>query len=84
MKFEKNIFELDKPHTVKFNLVGAKLPNTNDLYFRSKQHELVEQYSAARIFLNETETDDWNHWFNRKRLISGWIPSIHCFSYNDW
>ena len=19
-----------------------------------------------------------------KRLISGWIPSIHCFSYNDW
>ncbi len=49
---------------MKFNLVGAKLPNTNDLYFRSKQHELVEQYSAARIFLNETETDDWNHWFN--------------------
>ena len=64
MKFEKNIFELDKPHTVKFNLVGAKLPNTNDLYFRSKPHVLVVQYSAARIFLNETETDDWNHWFN--------------------
>ena len=20
----------------------------------------------------------------RKRSISGWIPSIHCFSYNDW
>lgn len=64
MEFKTDVFSLDKPSKVKFDLVGAKLPNANDLYFRSKQHELVEQYSAARIFMHETETDDWNHWFN--------------------
>ena len=64
MEFKNDIFTLDKPSSVKFDLVGAKLPNSNDIFFRSKQHELVEQYSAARIFMYETETDDWNHWFN--------------------
>ena len=38
-------------------------------YFRSKQKELVEQYSAARIFLRET--DDWEHWFN---LVEDDVP----------
>lgn len=64
MEFKNDIFTLDKPSSVKFELVGAKLPNSNDIFFRSKQHELVEQYSAARVFMHETETDDWNHWFN--------------------
>lgn len=64
MDFSTDIFSLDKPSKVTFNLVGAKLPNNHDLFFRAKQKELVEQYSAARIFLRETETDDWQHWFN--------------------
>ena len=58
MKFSTDIFALDKPSNVKFNLVGTALPTNNDLYFRTKQHELIEQYSAARIFMNETEIDD--------------------------
>lgn len=64
MEFKNDIFTLDKPSNVKFELVGAELPNGNDIFFRSKQRELVEQYCAARIFMYETETDDWNHWFN--------------------
>lgn len=64
MEFNTNIFSLDRPSKIKFDLVGAKLPNSNDVFFRAKQKELVEQYSAARIFMQETETDDWNHWFD--------------------
>lgn len=64
MEFKNDISTLDKPSSVKFELVGTKLPNSNDIFFRSKQHELVEQYSAARVFMREIETNDWNHWFN--------------------
>lgn len=64
MEFKTDIFSLDKPAKVKFELIGAKLPNNHDVFFRAKQKELVEQYSAARIFIRETETDDWKHWFN--------------------
>lgn len=64
MEFSTDVFSLDRPSKVKFDLVGSKLPNNTDVYFRAKQRELVEQYSAARIFMHETETDDWNHWFN--------------------
>ena len=63
MEFSTDIFSLDRPSQVKFNLAESKLPNSNDVYFRAKQSELVDQYSAARIFMHETETDDWNHWF---------------------
>ncbi|MFA5671861.1 MAG: hypothetical protein WC922_05345 [Synergistaceae bacterium] len=51
MDFNTDIFSLDRPSKVTFNLVGSKLPNSNDVYFRAKQRELVEQYSAARIFM---------------------------------
>lgn len=64
MEFKNDILTLDKPSNTKFGLNGVNLPSSNDISFRSKQQELVEQYSAARIFMNETDTDDWNHWFN--------------------
>lgn len=63
MKFETDIFTLSPPKKVTFNLVGATLPNNKDLFFRAKQREITEQYEAARLFLQETETDDWEHWF---------------------
>ena len=50
MEFTTDIFSLDTPSSVPFKLVGTRLPNNHDLFFRSKQKELVEQYSAARIF----------------------------------
>ena len=45
MEFKTDVFSLDKPSKVKFDLVGAKLPNANDLYFRSKQHIRECHYS---------------------------------------
>lgn len=65
MEFVGDIFSLERPTTRKISLLGASLPSSKDVYFRSKQKEIIEQYSAARIFMNETENTDWDHWFNR-------------------
>lgn len=65
MEFVGDILSLEQPSTRKFNLLGASLPSSKDVYFRSKQKEIIEQYSAARIFMYETENTDWDHWFNR-------------------
>lgn len=63
MDFNTDIYTLLPPKNVKFDLVGVKLPNNRDVFFRAKQQEIIEQYEAARSFLKETETDDWEHWF---------------------
>lgn len=63
MVFSNDLSLLSRPSNVEIDLLGAKFPNANDLFFRSKQEELVRQYEAARIFMYETETNDWNHWF---------------------
>ena len=63
MEFYTDILSLRGPSKLTFSFPLSKLPNSNDVYFRAKQKELVEQYDAARIFMHETETDDWNHWF---------------------
>lgn len=65
MYFENDIFSLLPPTKQTFELVGTVLPSNKDFYFRTKQKEIVDQYSAARIFLNETETEDWSHWFKQ-------------------
>lgn len=62
--FEKDIFSLLGSQNYKFNLVGSSIPTSKDVFFRAKQKELVEQYYAARIFLNETAKNDWEHWFS--------------------
>ena len=64
MFFNTDVFSLNPPSNKIYSLKGTKLPDSNDVFFRSKQSELIEQYSAARVFMYETETDDWNHWFN--------------------
>ncbi len=64
MEFKNDITTLDKPSNISIKLEDMVLPTNNDVYFLSKQQELVEQYKAARRFLVETETDDWNHWFD--------------------
>lgn len=65
MDFKNDIFTLSPSSKRTFNLVGTKLPNSKDVYFRAKQNEIIDQYAAARIFLNETEIDDWEHWFEK-------------------
>ena len=64
MDFANDIFTLEPPSKKSFKLEGTSLPTNKDLYFRTKQREIIDQYAAARIFLRETETDDWSHWFN--------------------
>lgn len=63
MEFVGNIRSLNRPESWKFSLLGASLPSSKDVYFRSKQIEIIEQYAAARIFMEETENTDWDHWF---------------------
>lgn len=66
MEFQTDIFQgVEPPSSSKYNLVGVKLPTSQDVYFMSKWHELFERYEMARIFLRKTEEDDWDYWFNR-------------------
>jgi hypothetical protein len=64
MEFKTDIFSLEPNGNRTVSLIGATLPTSKDVYFRAKQKELLNQYAAARIFMQETETDDWSHWFN--------------------
>lgn len=63
MKFYTDISELKQNQNVDIKVDGAKIPSHKDVFFRAKQNEIFEQYESARIFLRETETRDWNHWF---------------------
>lgn len=63
MKFQNDIHKLMPPSQKNINLIGATLPSNTDLFFRAKQREIVDQYKGARLFMNETETTDWQHWF---------------------
>lgn len=65
MEFANDIFTLSPPSKQSFKLEGTALPTNKDLYFRTKQREIIDQYAAARIFLNETEIEDWSHWFEQ-------------------
>ncbi len=65
IEFANDIFTLEPPTKQTFDLKGTALPTNKDLYFRTKQREIIDQYAAARIFLSETETDDWQHWFEQ-------------------
>ena len=62
MEFKNNHLSLRQPLEKTFSLIGLKLPTNKDVYFRAKQKELVDQYSAARIFLKETDCKNWEHW----------------------
>lgn len=64
MEFTGDIFALAPSANRKFSLIGATLPSSKDVYFRSKQQEMLEQYQAARIFMYETENTNWEYWFN--------------------
>lgn len=51
MDFANDIFTLE-PHTTQtFMFESVIFPTNKDLYFRTKQREIIDQYAAARIFL---------------------------------
>lgn len=63
MEFTKDIFRLNPSKGKVKRMTNLKPPSSRDVYFRAKQDEIFRQYESARIFLNEIETDDWDHWF---------------------
>lgn len=74
MKFDRKIFDImPNAHGVQFNLAEVKFPTSKDVFFRSKQKETLERYQAARRFMYELDTDDWEHYFkpnNDERINS--------------
>jgi len=62
MEFSTNLRELMPPQSFSVDVVGLKIPSNKDVYIRSLQEQIVEQYSVARMFLSETDTTDWQHW----------------------
>lgn len=45
MEFQTDIFQgVEPPSSSKYNLVGVKIPTSQDVYFMSKWHELFERY----------------------------------------
>lgn len=70
MLFKNDHLALMNSRNISVNLADVKLPNGNDVYFRAKQSEIVELYCAARIFMDLTETTDWDNWFSIADNIS--------------
>lgn len=62
LKFN-DIFTLLPSYNRKIDFTKVKLPNNQDVFFRSKQKEIIQQYNTARIFLLQTENENWEHLF---------------------
>lgn len=92
MDFKEDVNALRPPSNVKFNLVGAKLPNSQDIYFRAKQKELIDQYMGTRLYLSETDNSDWSHWYQKPddetvdgafhNIFKGYFYEAALFLYN--
>ena len=65
MEFEREVFDLMPPNNVSYSLNGLKMPSDKDIFFRAKQKETLDKYQAARRFMYELETDDWDHYFHK-------------------
>ena len=50
MEFQTDIFEgVQPPSSSKYNLLGVKLPTSQDVYFMSKWHEVFERYEIEEL-----------------------------------
>lgn len=68
MEFSREVYDLMPPSRRTFNLAGVKIPNDKDIFFRAKQKETLDRYQAARRFMYELETDDWDHYFRKSTI----------------
>lgn len=68
---EKDLFKTDiwseiaPAKGTSYNLIGLKMPTSQDIYFVSKWHELHDRYTTARLFLRKTQEFDYDYWFNQ-------------------
>lgn len=58
---------------------GIKIPEDRDFFFRAKQYELVDQYTAARFFLRQTEGDNYKGWISPTEK-----ENVDCGIQNTW
>ncbi len=56
-----------------------KVPEDRDFFFRAKQYELVDQYTAARFFLRQTDGENYKDW-----LFSTGNANADCGIQNTW
>ena len=63
--FSNDIFKtIAPPSSSMYMLKGVKLPNSHDVYFMAKWHELFQRYQSARLFLLKAYDGEWESWFN--------------------
>lgn len=65
MEFDHEVLDLMPLRSKTFNLFGLKTPSDKDIFFRAKQKETLDKYQAARRFMYELETNDWDHYFHK-------------------
>ena len=67
--FTETLENIRQNHNVQFQFQGTAMPDAVSTYFRSKQEELYQQYSTARLFLRQADQGtaeiSWDGWFNR-------------------
>ena len=56
-----------------------KVPEDRDFFFRAKQYELVDQYTAARFFLRQTDGENYKDW-----LFPTGNTNADCGIQNTW
>lgn len=85
MEFDREVFDLMPSGSKTFNLIGLKMPSDKDIFFRAKQKEPLDKYQAARRFMYELETDDWDHYFHKLETIfyKGIMPSETGFRFSS-
>ena len=62
MEFKTNHLDLSQYAMSKKNRGAIKLPEDRDIFFRAKQNELVDQYTAARFFLSQACGENYKTW----------------------
>ena len=65
MEFLQNLSSLKQPKN-QITLQFTSTPLNRDVYFRLKQKEIINQYENARMFMEEIDKDDWDHWFEKQ------------------
>lgn len=65
MKFKFKLDTFFNNEEIILNLNNTSLPTSTHVYYEAKKKELCEQYETARMFLKETELNDYKHWFKK-------------------
>lgn len=80
MEFKTNHCDLYPPSkSIIKEGCGIMLPEDRDFFFRAKQFEIGDQYTAARFFLRQTDGENYKDW-----LFSTGNVNADCGIRNTW